>query len=321
MADIISTNPDVPGIHNKILRELRVNRNSGSSTIVTKKSLGLENVDNTSDADKPLSTATKKYIDDKILQHSFNNRVFVNNEILTLKYTIYDRTTIPVKPSIGYITDPRYYTTVNDKWLISELKDLGDGQHNLTQSEQSKMPLLNQDSDRFYIGFNQSYMSKTNINGLTFSDANITSFMFIAKTKDKAIKQTHFKWTSDTNSQIIRAHFPWDDGNIYIDHSNFSHGRMTISNQQNLTQNIESYFYERNGSNAKLYRNATEIHSVNNLTSILSSSVGTFTLGAENLNGMNSAKMDFYALFFWGRQLTDEEKQKMFDYSKKWFGA
>ena len=344
----------------------------------------MENVDNTSDADKPLSTATKKYVDDskvdntvfkqyqdatqsgmtnlensvkatrdifnndlsmnnnkinqladpteqtdavnkkyldsKLLQHSFNNRINLNEELSLLRYEIDLIRNPSSSASLAYVVTPQN-CVVDDNNKVSQLND-SVGINHLIQSDQAKQPVLKKDDqNRYYLRFDSSLLYQEFNSIYLCSSGNVTSFMFIAKT-DAISKQIHIMY-KDTNDGIFRAYFPWDDGNIYIDHANKNSGRMTVSNQQNLTGNIESYFYERNGANAKLYRGGTEITSSDKLTSNLDyGSRGTFMLGAENYNDMNSTKMDFYALFFWNRQLnTDEEKQKMFDYSKKWFGA
>ena len=104
-------------------------------------------------------------------------------------------------------------------------------------------------------------------------------------------------WTQRTPSSFIpdlslNAHFPWSDGTLYVDHASRNTGRLSLAGQTDLTGSINSYFYERNGAEAKLYLNGSEIGSVNNLTSALSSEEGRFTIGSHY--GSLFANMNFY---------------------------
>ena len=59
-----------------------------------------------------------------------------------------------------------------------------------------------------------------------------------------------------------------------------------ILKSENLTGNIESYFFERNGSNAKFYRNGTEIYETPQLNAVLPQDNGAFILGAYRPDGV-----------------------------------
>ena len=90
---------------------------------------------------------------------------YIDTQILNLKYLINDRS-VPIQPSIGYIIDPQNYT-LQDK-QVTELKDIA-GNNHLTQSDQSKQPILRIDNkNRFYLRFNQSFMVNDAVNSQVF---------------------------------------------------------------------------------------------------------------------------------------------------------
>ena len=316
---------------------------------VTKEQLGLGNVDNTSDMDKPISNdmeeafenvsvfiselfdtdismknnrienlaqpindndaASKKYVDD-----------LINSEILALRYLMNDISP-PVQTSLGYTITQQNYTIENNQ---AELKDISGNNNHLTQSDQSKQPALElDDKNRSFLKFDNSVMNATFESTYICSNENITSFMLIAKTHQLAV-QMHFRWIDDNKEGKIRAHLPYSDGVLYIDNGILqgdpSTYLLSVGGQPNVIGNIESYFYERNGSTARLYRNGTNIVETTTLSSRLPESNGRFIVGARNNDLKHPCKMDLYALFIWNRQLSDSEKQQMFDYSKKRFG-
>ncbi|MCE2507677.1 MAG: hypothetical protein J4F36_14675, partial [Nitrosopumilaceae archaeon] len=160
-----------------------------------------------------------------------------------------------------------------------------------------------------------------NINSSFFKDDETgtkMTFLFVAKT-DLVINQAHFAWQSDDQNNMFRVNLPWQNGTIFIDHASRA-GRLEVSGQTELTGSIESYFYERDGANARLYRSGVEIGNTTGLTAVMPETSGHFYLADDHTNA-NRTNMDFYALFFWNRILTDEEKQKLFLFAKKTFST
>ena len=130
---------------------------------------------------------------------------------------------------------------------------------------------------------------------------NITSFMLIAKTHQLA-RQMHFRWIDDNKDGKIRVHLPYSDGVLYIDHGilegDASTFLLSTGGQPDVIGNIESYFYERNGSNARLYRNGTNIAETTTLSSRLPENNGRFIVGARNNDLKHSCKMDLFHHYF-----------------------
>ena len=143
------------------------------------------------------------------------------------------------------------------------MKDISGNNNHLTQSDQSKQPTLElDDKNRSFLKFDNSVINTTFESTYLCSNENITSFMLIAKTHQLA-EQMHFRWIDDNKEGKIRAHLPYSDGVLYIDNGILqgdpSNYLLSVGGQSNLIGNIESYFYERNGSTARLYRNGTNI--------------------------------------------------------------
>ena len=100
---------------------------------VTSTTIGLGNVDNTSDADKPLSTAQKSYVDEQIrsiANNSFNGAGFVGGTGYVTKLYVgpssdYETLTEDKSSMLAFILDDSYFTTTvtltSSKYSLTEM--------------------------------------------------------------------------------------------------------------------------------------------------------------------------------------------------------
>lgn len=182
------------------------------------------------------------------------------------------------------------------------------------------------DKGRAYLEFNNSRLGVEGFSASSLggSTGKTTSFMLVVKTKSDK-RQCQFNWVKGSPGSynlIKRLAFqgPYGDGKIYMDHASVTKGRMVLTSQQDTIGLVTSWFYERNGSESVMYKNGVEEGGKAGLTSALDDSAGRLMLGDGNELGL-FADMDFYGLFFYNRVLSDEEKAKMFLFSKSVFGV
>lgn len=236
---------------------------------------------------------------------------------------------LPVLDVGGAILPSINLCTLNGTGGVTRLVDPLTGMA-LTQSIAAECPKMQVDANgRSYLKFVNSRMSAEGVNAASLGGENgtSTSFMFIAKTLGTR-NNTQFQWSPALasggfdNDNRLGVHFPWGDGTLYVDHGAVTGGRLQVSGVANTTGQIVSYLYVRDGSTARLFKNGTLVKTTTGLTAALSSAIGRFMLGDDNVSHSNyHADMDFYGLFFYGRALSEEEIQKMALFSKIQFGA
>ena len=188
------------------------------------------------------------------------------------------------------------------------------------------MPELKIDSDGvYYLSFSNHrlYKDQISVSDLGGPNGNTTTFFLIMKAKATK-NQTNFNWIKEVatntynNSVRFGAHIPWSNNNVYIDHASTANGRLSGTYWGTLNQK-QVWGYRRNGAWAEVRLNNTHQHSVNNLTSrFVSGDVGRFMIG--NGNGLvEPAAMDFYGLFFYNRNLSNDEIKQMDFYITNYF--
>ena len=136
--------------------------------------------------------------------------------------------------------------------------------------------------------------------------------------------QSNFNWVKEiaTNSYNtgvrLGVHIPWTNSNVYVDHASTIGGRVFGGYNGTLNQK-QVWSYRRNAAWAEIYLNNAAQHTVNNLTSkFVSGDVGRFMIGNGNALFENAA-MDFYGLFFYNRNLNNNEMKQMDLYIKSYF--
>lgn len=282
--------------------------------IITKADVGLGNVDNTSDASKPVSTAQQTALDLKLDNTSFT--VFNNLPGL------------PVLDVALGLVPGLSVTSIDSTSGVYKLKDPITGIE-LAQTDAAQRPKMQVDSSgRAYLKFRNQRLFATGVDASSLAgpNGNTTSFMFVANTISTR-DNTNFQWSPALgngfdNNNRIGVHLPWSSGTLYVDHGAVSGGRLQVSGIPNIVGQLVSYLYVRDGGTARLYKDGTLVKTTTGLTASVSSALGRFMLGDDNVTGSGyQANMDFYGLFFYGRALTEEEIQKMFLFSKTLYGV
>lgn len=205
-----------------------VNSVNGMTGDVTfdKSDLGLENVDNTSDADKPISTATQSALDTidnnlestKSIAQSHLIRIEdaapINAEELRIRYcaTQYNNTLDPISPSnpcpiVGYKSIPIFHSGKN--LLDPEFRDKDNFQYN---------------GDGFYPTYSTGSLSELNLR---------------VYQRSKSI--FHPPLVSQTLNEVGVYTFPitvgWSESSLYITHALDGGGEMLIGDFPLMTTN------------------------------------------------------------------------------------
>lgn len=281
--------------------------------MITLETLGLGNVDNTSDLNKPVSTAQQAELGKLVSSSEFS-----------LLHAIPG---LPVR-DVSMMFLPRLnFCDINAAGDVSKIRCPITGLE-LTQATESKKPRLSVDSNKHeYLRFNLDTIGNPALNGsvLWGNGGKQSSFMLIANT-DENRSQTHFGWVKgqpgnyNVNKRYsIHVH----NGNrIVVDSGGYPSKRIVHSPPTRPVGEITSYFYEHNDSVGKLYENGILSKTETDLSPGDSSSPGRFTIGAGvNTNLSDLSKMNFYGLIFYNRVLSDAERKKMFLFSKKVYGV
>lgn len=126
---ITGTLSDQTDLQSALDSKLSVNGNGSSLTGITKSQIGLANADNTSDADKPVSTATQAALNLKANTSSLPTRVWLSNDVVNnnaVANTIADVTglSFPVIANNTYkfrfvIQYRSAATTTGSRWTIN----------------------------------------------------------------------------------------------------------------------------------------------------------------------------------------------------------
>ncbi len=259
---------------------------------ITAESIGLGNVDNTADLDKPISIATQKEID-------------INTILPGLPVT---------DVSMAFV--PSFKTTVlNNTNEVLALSDPISGV-TLTQPDNTALPVLNVDDKGIpYLRFDDDYLFAEDVSMFGGPNGYTMTFVMIANI-DVDANKTAFDWATLNRDHKLTALLPWSSNQYYVYYDTSSTtGRLTATGPES-TGEVTSCLYERNGSNSELWVNGVSIGTQGWLSSTISNQLGTFTLAATGSDGNYTADMDFYALLFYPRALTDDEKGKLFTYNK-----
>ncbi len=297
----------------------------------TAETLGLGNVDNTSDLNKPISTAAQAESDTKLdiadyvpvvaAENSVSNNTFDINTLLP---------GIPVTDAVRAYVPSYKTTTLNSSGRVLELTNpLSDGgKLNYYFSESAyNIPIYKTDKlGRPYIRFGDSQLvdydtSIENIGGATGQTSTIILVANIDIITGDDLN-VPFNWVKGTTRPYdtavqLNAHLPFND-TYYVDYMNKTegNGRLKAVLAYPVTDTISIFYYERDGSNAELWLNGKSIGSATTLSTAVTNDRGRFTLGGDS-TGDSNIPMDFYALLFYPRALTEDEKYKLMEYLKE----
>lgn len=110
-------------------------------------------------------------------------------------------------------------------------------------------------------------------------------------------------------------HVLWGDGTIYIerDFASVVNGRNSVSEQTNVTGNLELWTIRINRTTLELFRGT-------NITPIGSSSISTVLPSVNLCDIIYHSEMDLYAFVFYSSAFTDTQIKQMFWFFKSQFG-
>lgn len=275
--------------------------------------LGLSNVDNTSDADKPTSTAQQAKIDS-----------LVNTSDFTLLHAIPG---LPVRDASMMFLPVQNFCDINADGKVNSLRDPITGLE-VTQTTATKKPELKIDSEgREYLKFVNDELVKTNLESKVIAGDNnkTTSFMLVANIHSASDgSQTQMGWVSNrTAASRFSTHFCAGE-RLVVDSGAQGSGRLGITGNGIGTQyagKISSFYFERNENDAGLWVNGVSVVSSTTMGGGgITSESGRFSLGRAYSESYY-CNMDFYGLIIFNRVLSEQERKKMFLFSKKVYGV
>ena len=274
--------------------------------------LGLGNVDNTRDADKPISTSQQSKVNE-----------FVNTSDFTLLHAIPG---LPIRDVSMMFLPYLNFCDINADDKVTKLTDPLTGTE-LTQTTDSKRPELKVDDEgRQYLRFVNDELVKTNLESKVIAGDNnkTTSFLLVAKI-DSATdgSQTQMGWVSNrTQASRFSTHFCAGE-RLVVDSGAQGTGRLEITGNGIGTRyagKISSFYFERNENDAGLWVDGASIVHSTTMGGGITSELGRFSLGRAYSESYY-CNMDLYGLIIYNRALTDGERKKMFLFSKKVYGV
>ena len=177
----------------------------------------------------------------------------------------------------------------------------------------------------YYLEFSNHRISKDGVSVADLGGPNGNTTTFFLIIKQKMIKnQNNFNWVKEiapnTYDYAVRlgVHIPWSNSNVYVDYAKVSTGRVFGTYTGTLNQK-QVWSYRRNGAWGQILLNNSEQYASNSLSSSFTQGdVGRFMIGNGNSLTEN-AVMDFYGLFFYNRNLNNDEMKQMDLYIRNYF--
>ena len=276
------------------------------------EALGLGNVDNTSDIDKPITTAQRAKIDKLVNTSDFT--------------TLHAIPGLPVHDASMMFLPVQNFCDINADGKVNSLKDPITGIE-VTQATATKKPELKVDSQgREYLRFVNDELVKTNLESKVIAGENnkTTSFLLVAKIHSASDgSQTQMGWVANrTQASRFSTHFCAGE-RLVVDSGAQGSNRLEITGNGVGTQyagKIASFYFERNENNAGLWIDGVSIVHNTTMGSGITSELGRFSLGRAYSESYY-CNMDFYGLILYNRVLTEQERKKMFLFSKKVYGV
>ena len=144
---------------------------------------------------------------------------------------------------------------LNETQRVEEVTDPINSIH-FKQNNNSKRPTFKFDSviKHHYLEFdgtNKLVLQNYQIDRLGGQNAYTTTLFLLVKTYNKAT-QSQFRWGgSDTR---FNAYIPHVNGTLYFDYGDHNNNRLEVSNQQNLTSNLELWTMRISENKKELFR-------------------------------------------------------------------